>query len=180
MDDRELVARARRGEREAFADLVHRHTDTVWRFARPLVDDDATAEEIVQDTFLRAFRGLEGFRLEASVTTWLHTICHRVAIDRHRRRRLHVGPLEEAAGRPAPGGGATTDSVDDHLALERALAHLSEDERAAFGLVAVLGYRHDEAAEILGVPASTVRTRYGRARSRLATALQQDEEEGAR
>jgi RNA polymerase sigma-70 factor, ECF subfamily len=71
VDDSTLVARAASGDEAAFELLIRRHTDAVWRMAITLLADSQVAEEAVQDTFIKAYRGLSGFRGEAAVRTWL-------------------------------------------------------------------------------------------------------------
>ena len=167
-DDLNLLRRAQRGESVAFEVLVRRHSGRLWRLARALTPDDETAEEVVQDTFVKAHRSLGRFRGESAVATWLHTICHRTAIDRGRRARLRLLPLEPVHDT------SVRRTLPDRLVVEEALAELGDDERTAFTLVAMLGYRSDETTEILGVPASTVRSRVARARRHLAEALTDD------
>lgn len=165
-DDIRLARRAGAGDRDAFELLVRRHTDGVWRYARSMLDDDFAAEEAVQDTFLRAARALADFRGEAALRTWLIAICRRACLDRLRRRYADVVPLDsvrERHTRPEP--------VELRVALQQALAGLPAEEREAFMAVHVLGYSREEAAQIAGVPASTLRSRVSRARSRLAAAL---------
>jgi RNA polymerase sigma-70 factor, ECF subfamily len=169
-DDEALVARARRGDETAYELLVRRHTPAVWRFARSFLADDFAAEEAVQDTFVSAFRGLAGFRGESSVRTWLLAICRRTCLDRLRRRDPVVVPLDRARHERA----VERDEAF-RVALEQALRLLPPDDREAFTLVDVLGYRREEAARVVGVPASTMRSRVSRARSRLATLLDSPE-----
>jgi RNA polymerase sigma-70 factor, ECF subfamily len=172
MDDRLLVGRARQGDEVAFETLVRRHADTVWRFARTMVRDDHDAEEVVQDTFVKAYRGLSSYRGDAAITTWLYSICRRTALDRARRRSSVVVPIESARSVPARSA-----STDDRVAIEAALETLPPDDREAFTLVAVLGYSQEEAATLVGIPASTMRSRMGRARTRLAAAVAVEEDE---
>ena len=169
-DDLTLLRRAQSGDEAAFELLVRRHSPRLWRVAHALTEDDETAEEIVQDTFLKAHRSSSGFRGDSSVVTWLHTICHRTALDRRRRPRRHLVPLDGAKTL------ATRRPIDDRIVIEEALRSLADDERAAFVLVAILGYPSEEAAGMVGVPASTVRSRVGRARRRLAEAMDDDME----
>lgn len=175
MDDQLLAKRARGGEDVAFETLVRRYTGTVWRFARTMAPDDHTAEEIVQDTFMKAYRGLGSYRGDSDVTTWLYTICRRTALDRGRRRSAVVVPLDAARATPARDAAA-----DDRLVLDAAIAGLPDDEREAFVLSAVLGYSQEEAAALVGIPASTMRSRMSRARTRLVAVLSTDDEEDAR
>ncbi len=174
MDDWRLIERARGGDGPAFELLVRRHTDAVWRAARSFLRDDFAAEEVVQDTFLKAYRGLGSFRGEAAVRTWLISICHRSCVDRSRRRQAEIVSLEHARRHRAK-----DDSTDLRMAIEAALPSLPEDERRAFVLVDVLGYSREEAAEVVSVPSSTMRSRLARARRRLVEALGEgDEVEG--
>ena len=155
----------------AFETVVRRHTDAVWRFARSMVRDDATAEDIVQETFLKAHRGLSSYRGESAVTTWLYAICRRIVID-HGRRSAHV--LVPLDGASVIAGSA--DRPEDRLDLEAAMAALPAEEREAFVLAVVLGYSQEEAAGVVGIPASTMRSRVSRARMRLVEALSPQEE----
>jgi RNA polymerase sigma-70 factor (ECF subfamily) len=165
-DDTELARRAGRGDAVAFETLVRRHTDAVWRLARSMLGDDFTAEEAVQDTFLKAHRALRDFRGDSAVRTWLLAICSRVCLDRLRLRRRETVPLSAVGDVAAEGA-----DVADRLHLDRAVRGLAEEERAAFLLVDVLGYNGAEAAAIVGAPATTVRSRLARARERLAAEL---------
>lgn len=166
MDDHELVRRAATGDERAFESLVRLHTDAAWRMARSMLGDHFAAQEAVQDTFVKAYRNLHSFRGEAKVSTWLLAICHRTCIDRLRLRRHSVVSLDEARREQAP-----NDPTDLRLAVENALAALPGDEREAFTLVEVVGHTREEAAAIVGVPASTMRSRVARARQKLVQAL---------
>ena len=179
MDDWGLIERARDGDAAAFELLVRRHTDAVWRAARGFLRDDFAAEEVVQDTFLKAYRALGSFRGEAAVRTWLVSICHRSCVDRSRRKQAEVVPLFWSRSVAVPGTQRDQNAVEVRLAIEAALPSLPDDERRAFVLVDVLGYSREEAAEVVGVPSSTMRSRLARARRRLVEALGEgDEVEG--
>lgn len=165
MDDAELIARAAGGDDAAFELVVRRHSPGLWQLARSIVGDDHVAEEVVQDTWIKAHRALGRFRGEAAVRTWVHRICYRTAIDRVRVRSHNVVPLDRARTR------AEDADRELRLVLQAALEALPEDEREAFTLVHVLGFTREEAAAIVEAPASTVRSRVARARERLALAL---------
>lgn len=173
-DDHQLARAAATGDETAFEDLVRRHTPAVWRMARSMLRDDFAAEEAVQDTFLKAHRHLDGFRGEAKVSTWLLSICHRACLDRLRLRRVETVPFEDLSGEAG-----RHETPELKVALERALETLPHEEREAFVLVAVAGHTRDEAAEIVGVPASTMRSRMSRAREKLARALGEARREAA-
>lgn len=161
-----LVERAASGDDLAFEAIVRRHTDAVWRLARTNLRDDFAAEEVVQDTFLKAHRALPSFRGESSVQTWLLAICRRTCIDRSRRKRATLVSLDEVRRERA-----REEHPELAVAIVQGMERLSEDERQAFTLVDVLGYSREEAAQIVGVPASTMRSRVAKARLRLMDAL---------
>jgi RNA polymerase sigma-70 factor, ECF subfamily len=167
--DTALAVSAAGGETGAFEMLVRRHYAAVWRIAFLSVRDEMAAEELTQDTFLRAYGALAGWRGDASLRTWLATICRRLCIDRARLKRLETvtAPDLEAVA----GSTSETEALADRFDLRAALDRLPADDREAFLLVHHYGYSSFEAATLLGVPASTVRSRVGRARERLAAAL---------
>ncbi|GAA2628619.1 RNA polymerase sigma factor SigM [Actinomadura fulvescens] len=168
--DSELLARHVQGDRQAFAELIHRHRDRMWAVAMRTLGDPEEAADALQDACLSAFRAAERFRGDVAVTTWLHQIVVKACLDRLRRR----------SARPAtPMGDATFDVVepdptDAHgVALDvlAALASLPFEERAALVLVDMMGYPVDDAARALEVPAGTVKSRCVRGRARLGPLL---------
>jgi RNA polymerase sigma-70 factor, ECF subfamily len=167
--DAVLAVSAAGGETGAFETLMRRHYAAVWRIAFLSVRDEMAAEELTQDTFLRAYGALAGWRGDASLRTWLATICRRLCIDRARLKRLETvtAPDLEAVA----GSTSETEALADRFDLRAALDRLPADDREAFLLVHHYGYSSFEAATLLGVPASTLRSRVGRARERLAAAL---------
>jgi RNA polymerase sigma-70 factor (ECF subfamily) len=165
-DDTTLLSRALEGDTTAFELLVRRHADRLWRLARSVVQDDQLAEEVVQDTFLKAHANLATFRSDATVGSWLASICYHAAIDRVRLKQLDVVSLEAARHRRQEQA-----DNDLRLVLAEIVEELPDDEREAFTLVHVLGYSREEAASIVNAPASTIRSRVARACTRLADAL---------
>ncbi len=167
--DEALAASAVSGDTRAFEMLMRRHYAAVWKVAFLSVREETAAEELTQDTFMRAYGALAGWRGDASMRTWLATICRRLCIDRARLKQLETvtPPDLEAVG----GSAAGTEALADRLDLQAALDRLPAEDREAFLLVHHYGYSSFEAASLLGVPASTVRSRVGRARHRLAAAL---------
>jgi RNA polymerase sigma-70 factor, ECF subfamily len=167
--DAVLAARAAQGDTEAFEAIVRRHYAAVWRVAFLSVREEMAAEELAQDTFLRAYGAIAGWRGDASLRSWLATICRRLCIDRARLKQLDtvVAPDLEAVG----GTTSEPETLADRFDLRAALDGLPADDREAFLLVHHYGYSSFETATLLGVPASTVRSRVGRARERMAAAL---------
>ncbi len=171
--DQALVQRARRGDAEAFGDLVRAYQHRIVNFTRTLVSDAADAEDVAQDAFLRAYRGLGGFRGGSSFKTWLYQIATNTARTHLARRRDRP---EQAAGDPAatpeafgqPSTGEDVEAAVIHRdRLDRALQALPEDMRAAVVLRDVEGLDYVEIARALGVPLGTVESRIFRGRARL-------------
>lgn len=163
---------ARSGDRAAFAALVRATQTEVWRFTAALVDPGA-ADDLTQETYLRAFKALPAFEGRSTVRTWLLGIARRTCADHLRsvvrRRRLDARLAAQAlTDLPAPDP-AHRMSGDDLL------RRLSDERRTAFVLTQVLGLSYAEAAEIEDVPVGTIRSRVARARDELVTAVSQAE-----
>ena len=160
---------ARSGDPVAAAALVRATQAEVWRFCASLVDT-AAADDLTQETFLRAFKALPAFEGRSSVRTWLFGIARRACADHVRSavrrrgllRRAGAGATEESAADPAEAVGATA-----------LLARLRPAQREAFVLTQVLGLSYEEAAQALGVPIGTIRSRVARARVELVAAVKQ-------
>jgi RNA polymerase sigma-70 factor (ECF subfamily) len=137
----------------------------VWRLAAHLVDPDA-ADDVTQDTFVRAWRALPAFRGDASGRTWLLAIARRACADavrtRIRHRRL-TGRVEAEAAVGAEGVGDEA----GHLALAELVCHLDPGRREAIVLTQIVGCSYAEAASVCGVPVGTIRSRVARAREDL-------------
>ncbi len=169
--DPDLVRAAAAGDRAAFERLVRLYQEPVWRFLRHLVRDPALAEDVAQETFLRAYRNLAGFAHQSRFSTWLFQIARNAGIDALRRRDRGARLLEvvpRPGHRPSPEGGAE---------LDASLSALSPKLREALLVVEVLGYRYREAAVILDIPEGTVKSRVHQARERLIAWMAADEPE---
>jgi RNA polymerase sigma-70 factor, ECF subfamily len=160
-----LAHAAGRGDHAALARLVRETQGEVWRLCAHLVDP-AAADDLAQDTYLRAIPALPGFRGDAPVRTWLLAIARRACAaeisvrsrDRQLAARLAVTPPGALAATPGPGG-----QVEASLLL----AALEPDRRAAFVLTQILGCSYAETAAICGCPVGTIRSRVARAREDL-------------
>lgn len=169
--DPALIRAAVAGDMDAFSQLVRAHQQQVWRFLRRLLGDDALAEDVTQETFIRVFTRLSTFTFEARFSTWVFQIAHNAGIDELRKRQRQ-SRLAEVVGRRTL---AVTSGPDVSVELQLALDTLPEDQRAALLLVEVFGLRYREAAEVLGIPAGTVKSRVFNARTRLHTWANADE-----
>ena len=165
--DADLLARHVAGDAGAFEELVRRHRDRLWAVALRTLGDPDEAADALQDALLSAYRAAGSYRGDAAVTTWLHRVVVNACLDRVRRQRVRpTVPLpEEGREPPAPGDAADARAV--RIDLERALATLPAEQRAAIVLVDVQGWSVDEAARILGCAPGTVKSRCARGRARL-------------
>ena len=178
--DRAAVEDARAGDGGAFEVLVLRHQARIVNYASAIVHDAGAAEDVAQETFVRAWRGLARFRGESAFKTWLYRIATNVArthLDR-RGRQARIGdrslddetePLQ-AGDVPSPAPDAET-SLVRREAIDRALAELPEELRVALVLRDVEGLDYKEIAGVTGAPIGTVESRIFRARRRLRTLL---------
>ncbi|MEU5563119.1 RNA polymerase sigma factor SigM [Micromonospora musae] len=177
-DDLALLRAHVAGDRDAFAQLFHRHRDRLWAVALRTMGDREEAADALQDALLSAHRAASRFRGDSAVTTWLHRIVVNACLDRLRRRQAHpTVPLPDGVRTDS---GSTTGGVEpaapthDHdtaLVVREALAALPAEQRAALVLVDVQGYPVAEVAKILGVAEGTVKSRCSRGRARLAVLL---------
>jgi RNA polymerase sigma-70 factor (ECF subfamily) len=170
--DPRVVARAQRGDLGAFEEIVRDCQADVYRFALYLTRDRGTAEDVTQETFLRAFRFIGGFRGGPKFSSWLLRIARNCSMDALRRPRNETALDDrlEPAGRPVADPTARVE-------LESALARVSPEHRESFLLTEVLGLSYREVADVLGVRVGTVKSRMFRARQALCRALADQEEE---
>ena len=165
--DAELLAAHVAGDRYAFGELFHRHQRQLHRLARLTTRTPEDAEDALQDAMLSAHRGAGSFRHDAAVGSWLHRIVVNACLDRLRRARAHrTVPLEDVypvADRSA--------QVETAIVVQRALARLSIEQRAAIVAVDMQGYSVADTARLLGIPEGTVKSRCARGRVRLVELL---------
>jgi len=164
--DEWLAKRSARGDADAFEQLVLRYQDRLYTLALRVTLSDADARDCVQEGLISAWRAIDRFRGDAKFSTWIYRIVLRKAYDTLDRRRRSADPVEEIVAI------SHDRSSDDRLDLMAALAVLDPEFRAAAVACDVIGMSMDEAAEALGVPAGTVKSRLHRARARLAAELE--------
>ena len=179
--DETLVAQAARGNRDAFDELVRRYQPRVFQLVRILTRGDTEAEDLVQDTFVRAYRAVGQFRGDSTFRTWLHRIAVNVVRSHAVRRNSRVGrqPLERDEGdddESAIDRLATYDDLEDAVVrrqmIDQALARLPPDLRLLITLRDVQGLEYREIAVITGLPIGTVESRIFRGRRRLRPMLE--------
>jgi RNA polymerase sigma-70 factor, ECF subfamily len=165
--DPRTLDRARRGDLDAFEELVRLYQAEVFRFAHHLTRDRTLAEDVTQETFLRAFRFVRGFRGEQRFGSWLFKIARNCAMDALRRASRERSRDELPAIRIA--------DASARVEIEIALRSISSEHREAFLLVEVFGLSYQEAADVLGVAVGTVKSRMFRARKALSQAIAGEE-----
>ena len=178
--DRTTVGEAQAGSLEAFETLVRRYQVRIVNYTLAITRNMSDAEDITQETFIRAFRALRRFRGQSSFKTWLYTIATNTA-RAHMRATSRRGSLEgrsmhtDSTGNGADVIAAGVATVEDTLlkrdAIDRALGALPEQLRLAVVLRDVEGLDYREIADITGVPLGTVESRIFRARQRLRPLL---------
>jgi RNA polymerase sigma-70 factor (ECF subfamily) len=190
LSDDELVARARAKDVAAFEELIGRHEEKVYRLAMRFTRNETDAAEILQETFLSAWRNLDGFQGKAQFASWLYRVAVNAALMMLRSQKRHpqvavedVTPeaLGEAAKDAGPGLGAGTDwsrrpdeqfqSDELRRQIQLAVDQLPESQRSVFLLRDVDGMSTEETGELLGLTLPTVKTRLHRARLTLREAI---------
>lgn len=184
--DPDLLARARRGDRDALSSILDQYYERIHRMLVHLVGRSPELDDLRQQVLLAVVRGIAGFRGESELGTWIGGICVNVARSHIRGKRTS---RERAVddGQPAidmaagPDAAARIESRAELIAVERALATLSADQRAAFVLATVYGHSVEEIATIMKAARSTTRLRlyYGRKKFRAALAREQSSGESA-
>ena len=182
-NESDLVVAAQKGDLEAFNQLVLSYQDRILNLAGRILGDDDLAEDITQNTFLTAYLNLPRFR-NGSFRSWLFRIATNLCYDVHRRhKRYPVLSLEnedDAEERllplyDFPGPGIFPEAESERRDLEQVVQHalnqLDEDQRTVIVLVDLQDFNYQEAAQILGIPIGTLKSRVARARLRLRPLL---------
>ncbi len=176
MQEREALRRCRAGDRTAFRVLVEQYGDLAYRVAYLMTHDRALAEDLAQDAFLAAWKGLRRFDPALPFKPWLLRIVVNTCRSRARRKAVPVLPLEEMRGRQGPSPDPSPEALavahDSHQAVGRAIAALDEEMRQAVMLRYFAGLTVPEIAAILAWPEGTVKSRLHRALARLRAELE--------
>jgi RNA polymerase sigma-70 factor (ECF subfamily) len=173
--DEALMQALQDGDLDAFRVLYERHHRGVFAFVLRSVGDPSTAEDLLQETFVRVFATRRAYRPLASFRTWLYTIARHLVIDRIRRRRAPGDPAEEGAvdavvdPDASPHQRAEARELGERL--ERAIERLPPAQREVLLLSRVAGLGHEEIAQVTGVSPGAVRVTLHRALDRLRAVL---------
>jgi RNA polymerase sigma-70 factor (ECF subfamily) len=184
--DQDIVALARAGEEAAYRELIRRYERPLFSLLYRMVRDRELAEDLAQETFVKALNAIESYRPEYKFSSWIFKIANNAAIDHLRRRELDTLSLEgsphaetpEAVEATALQIGDRQESPLDEVEarelggqIERAIARLRPEYRSCILLRHVEGRAYEEIAEILNLPLGTVKTYIHRARNELRQAL---------
>ena len=187
LTDQEVVALARTGSQFAYRELVRRYERPIFSLVFRMVRDRELAEDLAQETFVKALNALESYRPEFKFSSWIFKIANNAAIDQLRRRELDTLSIEgsphastpEAVEATALQIGARQESPLDTVEalelggeIEEAISRLRPEYRSCILLRHVEGYAYEEIAQILGLPLGTVKTYIHRARHELRRALE--------
>jgi RNA polymerase sigma-70 factor (ECF subfamily) len=184
--DQEIVARARAGEEAAYRELIRRYERPIFSLLFRMVRDRELAEDLAQETFVKALNAIESYRPEFKFSSWIFKIANNAAIDHLRRRELDTLSLDGSPHAETPEAIEATalqigdrqetplDAVESKElggAIEAAIARLRPEYRSCILLRHVEGRAYEEIAEILSLPLGTVKTYIHRARNELRVAL---------
>lgn len=174
VDQAGLVERARRGDRQAFAELVRASGARLDATARLILRDPDLAQDAVQETLIRAWRSLPGLRDPAAFDHWLHSLVAHACLDLVRKRRRRVAEIE-LTPQQLTAVLDNTSQVADRDLLDRALARLEPEERAVVVLHFYLDLPLPRVAAMLGIPGGTAKSRLHRSLGILRSSLSIDE-----
>jgi RNA polymerase sigma-70 factor (ECF subfamily) len=180
-DEKRLVERARKGDSAAFETLVNNHARYVYNLAFRVVGDHQEAEDLSQETFIRAWRGLPRFRGQSKFSTWLYRIVTNLCYNRLpalKRQLLALDPDAEALDLPDERQGVETGLLTRELRqhLHQAVDQLPESYRLLITLRHLQDMRYTEISQVTGLPLGTVKTGIFRARRLLRESLEAYEE----
>ncbi len=150
------------GDQEAFRLLYEATKDAVYGFALSILRHREDAEDVMHDTYIKVYTGAGSYKPTGRPLSWMLTIVRNLSLNKIR----DAGHTEDAADDELPERADPSDAIEDavsHMVLESAMTVLAREEREIVVLHALTGYRHREIADILGIPQSTVLSRYNRA-----------------
>ena len=171
--DEDLMVSYQRGEVRAFEVLLSRHRKPVFNFILRFVGDKETAEDLLQEAFMRVIRGAEAYKRQAKFTTWLYTIARNLCVDQTRRRKHRKHASLDAPMDGSDDSGTLLDVLPSHEmasdrksankqlheTMQRAIHGLSEEQREVFLMREFLDMPFKQIADVVGVPENTVKSR---------------------
>lgn len=181
-NDQQLIDRTISGDQEAFDCLVSRHAGRLLTMIRHLVGNREDAEDLMQETFAKAYFKLDTFAGKSAFFTWLYRIAFNLSVSKRRKRRIestHQRTSIDVAPTPVDAGptvGQRLEGAEQAERLRQAIDQLDEDRRMVLVLRDMDGLDYGEIADLLSIPKGTVRSRLHRARSDLKEIILQDQQ----
>ena len=169
----EVIARARAGDVRAFESMVRAYQADVFRFAYHLTRSRATAEDVTQEAFLKAFRALDSFKGQAKFTSWLLRIVRNCSVDAYRKTHRESPTDLHDEGSPArgPERASPIAASEERARIHEAIRRLPQNLREPFVVIEILGFNYQEASVILDTRIGTIKSRMHRARAALVASL---------
>jgi RNA polymerase sigma-70 factor (ECF subfamily) len=181
--DHELVAKALQGNKKAFGEILERYHSTAYAVVRTVLGDRDDVEDVLQNVYIKIYRGLGGFRGDARLSTWVYQIARNEAVNAVRKRQLDVTPIDDldlaATGRDADPDDAYG-RTELGARMERALGEIDENYRMALELRYMGERSYEEIAETMGLPLGTIKTYIHRGKAELKRVLVRAGEETPR
>ena len=177
--DELLVERAKRGDVEAFEQLIGQHQKTVYNIAYRLTGNHEDASDVAQEAFIRAYSSLAEFRGDSSFATWLYRIVNNACLDELRKRKrqrltyidesvtMDDGEMSRQIADTADGPEQALERVEIQRAVQESISTLDDEYRVVLVMRDIQGYSYNEIAESLGINLGTVKSRLNRARNAL-------------
>lgn len=177
--DELLVERAKKGDVEAFEQLISQHEKTVYNIAYRLTGNHEDASDVAQEAFIRAYSSLPDFRGDSSFATWLYRIVNNACLDELRKRKrqrvtyidqtvaLEDGEVSRQIADPTDGPEEALERVELQRAVQDSIRQLDEEYRIVLVMRELQGYSYNEIADTLGINLGTVKSRLNRARHAL-------------
>jgi RNA polymerase sigma factor (sigma-70 family) len=162
-----IIREAKQGSKEAFTLLMERYKDHVYRYVYGMLGDSMEAEDVSQETFIKAYYSLPKLENEAAFSSWLTQIMSNICYDRYKKKKLKFSELNDQVYENK------TEQQQLRLSLTEAIQKLSLEHREVILLKDVQGYSYDEICEMIKIPLGTVKSRINAARLRLRNELSQ-------
>ncbi len=173
-DQEKIIARARRGDADAFEQLVVSYRDQVFRLALRMCGSEADADEVAQEAFLSAWKALPNFRGESQFSTWLYQLTTHAAIDLMRREKRQIAAAditEVSAADPAPSPQQQAEQSEQREIVRDAILQLAPEQREVVVLRFMEELSYEEIGAVLKLPSGTVKSRLNRAKAQLKEIL---------
>ena len=168
---KDLIEKSKAGNRKAQFDLYNQYVDAMFYVCFRMVNNREDAEDVVQDSFIKAFKNLESFKYESTFGAWLKRIVINSSINHLKKKRIQFNDLEDQQFAQFPSEQELTDNIDlqDLKKVQKGIELLPDGYRVVLSLYLLEGYDHNEISEILNISTSTSKTQYSRAKKKLKT-----------